>query len=117
MRGMQPGLRSRQPRNDADRVVQRLDVSRKGTEDVRLKLIACEIFYRELCAAVARSVNQVDLEFLPKGLHDIGQEGMNRRLQEVLAGVDPAGVRRGVVRLRAVQQRRGGPEPPRRFRW
>ncbi len=51
---------------------------------MRFKLIACEIFYRELCAAVARSVNQVDVEFLPKGLHDIGQAGMWRRLAEVL---------------------------------
>ena len=57
---------------------------------MRLKLIACEILYRELCWAVARSPNRVDLEFLPKGLHDIGQEGMSRRLQEVLAGVDPS---------------------------
>jgi len=55
---------------------------------VRLKLIACEILYRELCAAVARSVNQVDLEFLPKGLHDIGQSGMSRRLQQALSEVD-----------------------------
>ena len=55
---------------------------------MRLKLIACEIFYRELCAAVARSVNQVDVEFLPKGLHDIGQERMSARLAEALAGVD-----------------------------
>ena len=55
---------------------------------MRLKLIACEIFCRELCAAVARSTNQVDVEFLPKGLHDIGQAGMSARLAEVLAGVD-----------------------------
>ena len=55
---------------------------------MRLKLIACEIFYRELCAAVARSVNQVDVEFLPKGLHDVGQERMSARLAEVLAAVD-----------------------------
>ncbi|MGO9110477.1 MAG: DUF1638 domain-containing protein [Thermoguttaceae bacterium] len=55
---------------------------------MRLKLIACEIMYRELCAAVARSVNLVDVEFLPKGLHDIGQAGMSNRLAEVLAGVD-----------------------------
>ena len=41
---------------------------------MRLKLIACEILHRELCAAVARSVNRVDIEFLPKGLHDAGQE-------------------------------------------
>ena len=55
---------------------------------MRLKLIACEIFYRELCAAVARSVNQMDIEFLPKGLHDMGQAGMSARLAEVLAAVD-----------------------------
>ena len=55
---------------------------------MRLKLIACEILYRELCAAVARSPNCVDVEFLPKGLHDIGQEGMSSRLEEVLYGVD-----------------------------
>ncbi len=47
--------------------------------------------YRELCAAIARSPNQVDVEFLPKGLHDIGQEGMSRRLAEVLAQVDESG--------------------------
>jgi hypothetical protein len=55
---------------------------------LRLKLIACEIVYREICAAVARSVNLIDIEFLPKGLHDIGQEGMSARLAEVLAAVD-----------------------------
>ena len=57
---------------------------------MQLKLIACEIFYRELCMAVARSVNQIDVEFLPKGLHDIGQEGMSARIGEVLAAVDPS---------------------------
>jgi len=55
---------------------------------VRLKLIACEILCREFCAAVARSTNQVDLEFLPKGLHDIGQAGMSARLKEALDRVD-----------------------------
>ncbi len=55
---------------------------------MRLKLIACEIFYRELCTAVARSINQVDVEFVPKGLHDIGQVGMSARLGELLAAVD-----------------------------
>lgn len=55
---------------------------------MRVKLIACEILYREVCAVVARSVNHVDVEFLPKGLHDIGQPGMNRRLSEALAAVD-----------------------------
>ena len=55
---------------------------------MRLKLITCEIFYREFCAMVARSPNTVDMEFLPKGLHDIGSEGMRERLQAVLDRVN-----------------------------
>ncbi len=55
---------------------------------MRLKLIACEIMYRELCTAIARSVNLVDVEFMPKGLHDIGQAGMSGRLAETLSRID-----------------------------
>ncbi|MGE5646634.1 MAG: DUF1638 domain-containing protein [Acidobacteriota bacterium] len=55
---------------------------------MRLKLVSCEIFYREMCAAVARSPNQVDVEFLPKGLHDSGSEMMLDRLQAALDAVD-----------------------------
>jgi len=55
---------------------------------VRLKLISCEIFYREMCAAVARSPHRVDLEFLPKGLHDIGSAKMSARLQEAVDAVE-----------------------------
>jgi hypothetical protein len=51
---------------------------------LRLKLISCEIFFREMCAAVARSPHFVDLEFLPKGLHDIGSERMLERVQTVV---------------------------------
>ncbi|MCC6857215.1 MAG: DUF1638 domain-containing protein [Bryobacterales bacterium] len=55
---------------------------------MRLKLISCEIFYREMCAAVARSPNMVDVEFLPKGLHDIGSGPMLERLQAAVDAVD-----------------------------
>ena len=55
---------------------------------MRLKLISCEIFYREMCAAVARSIHLIDITFLPKGLHDIGQEQMLPRLQEAVDAVD-----------------------------
>lgn len=55
---------------------------------MRVKLISCEIFFREMCAAAARSVNQVDLEFLPKGLHDIGSAGMLARVAEAVGRVD-----------------------------
>lgn len=55
---------------------------------MRLKLLSCEILYREMCAAVARSPHQVDVEFLPKGLHDIGGAGMCARLQAAVDKVD-----------------------------
>ncbi|MBI4582027.1 MAG: DUF1638 domain-containing protein [Planctomycetes bacterium] len=55
---------------------------------MRLRLISCEIFYREMCAAVARSPNLVDVEFLPKGLHDVGSAGMLERLADVVGRVD-----------------------------
>lgn len=55
---------------------------------MRLKLISCEVLYREMCFAIARSPHQVDVEFLPKGLHDLGSEPMHRRLQECVDRVD-----------------------------
>jgi hypothetical protein len=57
---------------------------------MRHKLISCEIFYREMCSVVARSPNQVDVEFLPKGLHDIGSAAMLARLQQAVDAVDTA---------------------------
>jgi hypothetical protein len=56
---------------------------------MRLKLIACEVLYRELCHAVARSVNTVDMEFITKGLHDLGSAPMCERLQAIVDRVDP----------------------------
>lgn len=55
---------------------------------MRLRLISCEVFYREMCAVVARSPNQVDISFMPKGLHDIGCTGMLARVQAALDEVD-----------------------------
>jgi hypothetical protein len=55
---------------------------------MRFKLIACEVLYRELCFCVARSPHQIDIEFLPKGLHDIGCVGMLQRLQSAVDAVD-----------------------------
>ena len=57
---------------------------------MKAKLISCEIFFREICAVVARSPNFIDIEFLPKGLHDMGAPKMLARLQEVIDQVtDP----------------------------
>jgi hypothetical protein len=58
---------------------------------VRFRLISCEILYREMCAAVARSPHQVDVEFLPKGLHDLGAAPMRERLQAAVDALDESG--------------------------
>ena len=55
---------------------------------MRLKLISCEIFYREFNTVIARSPHTVDAEFLPKGLHDIGTAGMRERIQAAVDRVD-----------------------------
>jgi hypothetical protein len=47
----------------------------------RFRMIACEVSQREVCAAVGRSRNVIDIDFLPKGLHDVGPERMRTRVQ------------------------------------
>lgn len=56
---------------------------------MRFKLISCEVLFREMCYLAARSPHQVDVEFLPKGLHDLGGVPMSRRIQEIIDRVDP----------------------------
>jgi Protein of unknown function (DUF1638) len=56
---------------------------------VRFKLISCEVLFREMCHACAHSSHQVDVEFLPKGLHDLGGKAMSVRLQEVVDRTPP----------------------------
>jgi len=58
---------------------------------MRLKLIACEVLYREMCSAVARAAEIVDMEFLPKGLHDLGGKAMTAKLQECVDRVPAEG--------------------------
>jgi len=55
---------------------------------MRFKLIACEILFRELCYVMAKSPHRVDVEFLTKGLHDIGRPNMFDALNRVLDTVD-----------------------------
>ena len=49
-----------------------------------LKLISCEVLFREMCHACAHSPHRVDLEFLPKGLHDLGGKPMAAKIQEAV---------------------------------
>ncbi len=55
---------------------------------MRFKLITCEIFFREMNAAVPRSPHSIEIEFLPKGLHDMGSSQMLARVQEVVDRVE-----------------------------
>ncbi|GMU92621.1 MAG: hypothetical protein AMXMBFR7_44570 [Planctomycetota bacterium] len=54
-------------------------------------LIACEVFHREFCAALARTPNTVDAIFVPQGLHDKRAASMAQDLQSRLDAVDEAG--------------------------
>ena len=55
---------------------------------MRYKLISCEVLYREMCDAVARSPHIVDVEFHTKGLHDLGMKPMREALQAAVDAVD-----------------------------
>ena len=54
----------------------------------RFKLIACEIFFRELSYCISQSQNIIDVVFMPQGLHDIGEGKMSTRLQNEIDRVD-----------------------------
>jgi hypothetical protein len=55
---------------------------------MRLHLIACEVFFRELSWIASRSRRTVDVTWLPKGLHDLGGAAMRQRLQEAIDAAD-----------------------------
>src|SRR5690606_12931658 len=48
---------------------------------MRLLLIACDVFVRELALASSRSTNTIDFRFLPKGLHNRGGAAMREVVQ------------------------------------
>lgn len=54
-----------------------------------LKVIACEIAFREICHLAARSPNLLDLEFLTQGHHDMPNRGrveIQKRIDAIPAG-------------------------------
>ncbi|MDO8683027.1 MAG: DUF1638 domain-containing protein [Armatimonadota bacterium] len=50
---------------------------------MKLKLIACEVFFREVCHFAARSNNILDITFIPFGLHDTPEKLRERLQQEI----------------------------------
>lgn len=57
---------------------------------MHLKLICCEAFHREVAAAVSRSLNQIDVEFLPHSLSQFDCAAVRQRLARTLEAVDEA---------------------------
>jgi hypothetical protein len=55
---------------------------------VRIRVIACEVFFRELSLIAARSGRTVDFDWLPRGLHDLGGAAMRERLQRAIDAAD-----------------------------
>lgn len=55
---------------------------------MRLKLLVCEVLYRETCSLVAESPHTCEVEFMPKGLHDLGVDKMRPRIQERIDAVE-----------------------------
>lgn len=53
-----------------------------------LKLIACEVIFREIAYCAARSRNQIDPEFLSQGYHDNPDVGI-QRIQERINKMEP----------------------------
>lgn len=51
------------------------------------KVIACEIAFREMCMAAARSPNLVDFDFLSQGYHDNPEIGL-AKIQERIDAID-----------------------------
>ncbi|HZK70527.1 MAG TPA: DUF1638 domain-containing protein [Clostridia bacterium] len=54
----------------------------------RYKLIACEIMFREVCFCASMCKNIIDISFMPKGLHDVGDVKMLEKLQSEMDSVD-----------------------------
>jgi len=51
---------------------------------LKLKVISCDVFRREIYAVASSSCNMIDVDFLPKGLHDLGSAPMRERLQAAI---------------------------------
>ncbi|MCC7341184.1 MAG: DUF1638 domain-containing protein [Bryobacterales bacterium] len=56
---------------------------------MRFRLIGCEVLERELRMESAQTPHPVDLEILPKALHDLGGKRMRARIQERIDAVEP----------------------------
>ncbi len=63
------------------------DLQENNLERKHLKIIACDVFYREICLCAAHSGNITTIEFLQKGLHD-DPDAMRVELQKAIDHTD-----------------------------
>ncbi|MDP6379734.1 MAG: DUF1638 domain-containing protein [Phycisphaerae bacterium] len=68
-----------------------MGVSEAGPPRRKFKFIGCEIIYREACYLAATGTNQVDVQFLKKGLHDLQTPDMVRQVQEAVDSASAGG--------------------------
>jgi len=54
----------------------------------RFKLIACEILFREVCHCASLCAPVIDVTFMRKGLHDVGETLMKKTLQDEIDKTD-----------------------------
>ena len=62
----------------------------------RLKLIACEVFVRSSCLAIATSPHTVDPVFTPKAAHDAADH-LRTSVQQLIDEADEAGIYDGIL--------------------
>ena len=62
---------------------------KKPANQKRYRVIACEIYFREICKLASECENLLDIEFLRKGLHDIETKAMQAELQKAIDDTEP----------------------------
>ena len=55
---------------------------------MKFAMVSCEVFYREVNYAIKKTGSQVDVHFMPKGLHDLGCKLMQERLKDVVESIN-----------------------------
>ena len=58
---------------------------------MNLKLISCEVFKHEFLHCISKTNNNIDVEFIKKGIHDLNSEGMQNRIVKSIKKADGKG--------------------------
>ena len=58
---------------------------------MNFKLISCEVFKQELIHCIDKTSNNIDTEFIAKGIHDLNSEGMKSRIVKSIQKADQKG--------------------------